>query len=125
IELHNKLAPMGYPVVAINPNDPSVKPGDSFDAMKVRKEEKAFPFTYVFDEKQEVFPKFGATKTPHVFVLDKEMVVRYIGAIDDNAKSPNDVKTNYVVSAVEAIEAGKEVNPTETKAIGCSIKVAK
>jgi peroxiredoxin len=125
IDLHNKVAAMGYPVIAINPNDPAVKPGDSFVAMKERKAEKNFPFKYVFDEKQEVFPKFGATKTPHVFVLDKEMTVRYIGAIDDNAKSPADVSINYVVNAVESITAGNEVSPAETKAIGCSIKVAK
>jgi len=123
-ELDQKFSTKGYQVIAINPNDPSIKSGDSFEAMKVRAKEKGFSFPYLFDAEQNVFPAYGATKTPHVYLLDKEMTVQYIGAIDDNAKNPAEVSTNYVVSAIEAISAGEEVNPTETKAIGCSIKVA-
>jgi hypothetical protein len=65
---------------------------------------------------------FGATRTPHVYVLDQNRVVRYIGAIDDNSEEPAMVKEQYVGTAVEAILAGKEVAQKETKAIGCSIK---
>lgn len=125
IELHKKLAPQGYPVVAINPNDPEVREADGFAEMKVRSEEKGFPFAYLFDDGQQIFPKFGATKTPHVYLLDKEMVVQYIGAIDDNPKDAAGVEINYIENAVAALEAGTEINPTETKAIGCSIKVKK
>jgi len=63
IELHNKYVGKGYPIIAINPNDPSIKSGDSYEKMQERAEEKAFPFAYVFDDKQEVFPAYGATKT--------------------------------------------------------------
>lgn len=124
IDLHNKSEALGYPVIAINPNDPAVKPGDSFEAMKERKAAKKFQFHYLFDEKQEVFPHFGATKTPHAFLLDKDRVVRYIGAIDDNAKDAEAVETNYILSAIEAVEGGQDPEPAVTKAIGCSIKVA-
>ena len=122
IELHNTYAPQGYPVIAINPNDPDVQPGDSFDAMKARATEKRFPFLYLFDDKQEIYPQYGATKTPHVYLLDSERKVRYIGAIDDNARDASAVEVRYVENAIRAIEAGQEPNPAVTKAIGCSIK---
>jgi peroxiredoxin len=125
IALHKKYAPMGYPVIAINPNDPEVKEGDSFKAMQVRAEEKSFPFEYVFDEGQKVFPAFGATKTPHVFLLNKELVVKYIGAIDDNHEDVNLVKVKYVEDAISALEAGNDPDPATTKAIGCGIKSKK
>ena len=124
IELHNKMVKQGYPVIAINPNDPSVEPKDSFEGMVERASEKEFPFAYLFDDGQKVYPKYGATKTPHVFLLDKDMKVRYIGAIDDSARDASAVKVKYVEDAIKAIESGKEPNPDFTKAIGCSVKKA-
>jgi peroxiredoxin len=67
IALHDDYAPEGYPVIAINPNDPSQVPEDSFENMVKRAEEKQYPFHYAFDETQEVARRFGATRTPHVF----------------------------------------------------------
>jgi len=125
IDLHNKFSNNGFPVIAINPNDPSIKPGDSYLEMKVRAKEKGFEFPYVFDEKQEVFPAYGATKTPHVYVLDKNRVVKYIGAIDDSPRDPESVTMNYIENAVKAIKTGTTPNPATTKAIGCSIKSSK
>jgi len=122
IELHNNMAAKGYPVIAINPNDPDVKEGDSFDAMVNRAKEKSFPFAYLFDDGQKVYPQYGATKTPHVFLLDADRTVRYIGSIDDSANDPEAVKKKYVEMAIEAIEKGEEPTPDYTKAIGCSIK---
>ena len=125
IALHNEYAPKGYPVVAINPNDPAVQAGDSFDDMVVRAKEKEFPFVYLFDDGQKVYPEYGATRTPHVFLVDKEMTVQYIGAIDDNARAAEDVTVNYVVKAIKALESGAKPDPNFTKAIGCSIKAKK
>lgn len=125
IALDKKYKGMGYPVIAINPNNPKVVPGDGFDEMKTRAQEKGFTFPYLFDEGQKVYPKFGATKTPHVFVLQKEagnMMLKYKGAIDDSSRSPEGVKVKYVENAVDALLAGKEIKQTSTKAIGCSIK---
>ena len=126
VALDKKYASKGYPVIAIMPNNIAVKPDDSPAAMKQRAKEKGFTFPYLFDEGQKVYPKFGATKTPHMFVLQKTKkgnVVKYIGAIDDNYKDANAVTTKYVEKAVDALLQGKEVEQTETKAIGCSIKV--
>lgn len=122
IAMHGELAPKGFHVIAINPNDPKMKPGDSFGEMKNRARDKSFPFPYLFDEQQDIFPKFGAKSTPHAFVLDKDRVVKYIGAIDDSPRDPEDVKDNYVIDAVAAVEIGEEPKINYTKAIGCGIK---
>jgi len=125
IKLNNKYADLGYPVIAINPNDPSVQPEDDFKEMKIRAKEKGFTFPYLFDAGQKVYPKYGATKTPHVFILNKENnknIVKYIGTIDNNYEDANSVTEPYVEDAVNALLAGKEIQLPKTVAIGCSIK---
>ena len=77
------------------------------------------------DEGQKIYPQYGATKTPHVFLLDKNLVVKYIGAIDDNADDASAVKERYLENAIAALESGKDPSPALTKAIGCSIKAKK
>ena len=123
--LAKKYKSQGYVLLAINPNDPEIQPADSFELMKVRAKEKGFAFPYLFDEGQKIYPQYGATKTPHVFLLDKNRIVKYIGAIDDNVDSPNDVKEKYLENAIAALESGKTPSPETTKAIGCSIKAKK
>lgn len=128
ISLDQKYASKGYPVIAINPNDPKVEPTDNFEAMQVRAKEKGFTFPYLFDDGQKVYPQYGATKTPHVFLLNKENgknIVRYIGAIDDNYADANDVSNKYVEAAVDALLANQPIAQTTTVAIGCSIKAQK
>lgn len=129
IALDKKYKEKGFPVVAINPNDPAVSAGDDFESMKERAKSKGFTFPYLFDDGQKVYPKFGATRTPHVFVLNKEkadnFVVSYIGAIDNNARDAASADEFYVEDAVNNLLAGKKPATTSTKAIGCSIKVAK
>lgn len=125
IALDKKYKKKGFPVIAINPNDPEVSKGDSFEAMKVRAKEKGFTFPYLFDEGQEVYPKYGATKTPHVYILNKKkgkLIVEYIGAIDDSSRNENNVKERFVENAVDALLKGEKPTKTDTRAIGCSIK---
>lgn len=124
-DLNKKYSNLGYPVIAIMPNNVDIKPGDNMEAMKIRAKEKDFTFPYLIDKKQNVYPIFGATKTPHVYILEKNKagyVVKYIGAIDDNYKDAKAVKVKYVEQAVDALLAGKDIEVKETKAIGCSIK---
>lgn len=124
IALNDKYEDEGYPVIAINPNNPVAVPDDSFEKMKVRAEEKGFNFPYLLDEGQKVYPKFGASKTPHVFIVTKnDMKVQYIGAIDNSSRNPDAVTEKYVENAVDALLAGKEVEKKETRAIGCTIKI--
>jgi peroxiredoxin len=125
IDLAKKYKSKGYVLLAINPNDPIAQPEDSFDLMKVRAKEKGFTFPYLFDEGQKIYPQYGATKTPHAFLLDKNLVVKYIGAIDDNVEDASQVKERYLENAIAALESQKEPSPALTKAIGCSIKVKK
>lgn len=125
IALDNKYKPKGYPVIAINPNDPAAKDGEQLKAMKARAAAKGFTFPYLQDKGQHIYPKYGATKTPHVFILekkDKGNLVQYIGAIDDSSRNPEKVKQRYVEDAVDALLAGQLPKVTTTKAIGCSIK---
>ena len=93
--------------------------------MQQRAQDKGFTFPYLLDDGQEVYPKYGATKTPHVYIIKKENdrnTIKYIGAIDNNTRNEAAVTERYVEDAVDALLAGKNVQVTETKAIGCSIK---
>lgn len=124
IDLHNKYASQGYPVVAIQPNDPAIQPGDGYAAMQKRAKDMNYPFLYLFDEGQKVYPQYGATRTPEAYLVDKSLTVRYHGAIDDNVRDAESVKERFLENAIEAIEKGEEPKPAETKAVGCGIKAA-
>lgn len=125
IAIDKKYKSKGYPVIAINPNDEEIVEGDSFEAMVERAKEKGYTFPYLKDETQEVYRTYGATRTPHVYLLNKEnkdLVVRYIGTIDDNYKDPSAVTETYLTDAIDALLADKKPEPEFTKAIGCTIK---
>jgi len=138
IALDKKYKLKGYPVIAINPNDPELTPEDSFENMTVRAKEKGFTFPYLFDAGQKVYREYGAKRTPHVFLLQRQTVespaengrtkkenvyiVKYIGAIDNNYADASKVDEKYVEMAVDALLAGRNPDPSFTKAIGCTIK---
>ena len=124
LALDKKYKSVGFPVIGINPNNPVVSPGDSFEAMQQRAKEKNFTFPYLFDEGQQVYPQYGATKTPHVFILKKEndLVVKYIGAIDNSVRDSETVTEKYVENAINSLLSDDDIKTTTTKAIGCSIK---
>ncbi len=125
IELHKKFAPQGFPVIAINPNDTIAEPRDSFSNMKIRAREKGFPFPYVIDANQTVYPRFGATHTPHVFLVKRDgrdLRVAYIGAIDDNHRDASAVEERFLANAISAVQRGQSPDPAVTRAIGCTIK---
>ncbi|WP_216785366.1 thioredoxin family protein [Cellulophaga sp. HaHaR_3_176] len=125
ISLHQEYAPKGYSVVAINPNVSATNERESYEAMQKRANEKDFPFVYLADTDQKIVPQYGALRTPHVFLLDAELTVQYIGTIDDNAKNAKDVKVKYVENAIQALENGEKPNPNFTKSIGCPVKFSK
>lgn len=125
ISLDKKYASQGYPVIAIMPNNTDLKPGDNMDAMKKKSKDKGFTFPYLIDKDQTIYPQYGATKTPHVYVLERTKqgnIVKYIGAIDDNHQDAASVSTKYVENAVDALLSGKAIKDQETRAIGCAIK---
>lgn len=123
--LDKKYKTKGYPVIAINPNDPAAKSGDSMAAMKVRAKEKGFTFPYLLDVGQKIYPQYGASRTPHVYILERQgnkYIVQYIGAIDNSSRNPDAVTERYAEDALDALLAGQQPTTTYTRAIGCSIK---
>jgi peroxiredoxin len=125
IDLNKKYALQGFPVITINSNDAEQSDGDSFEEMVDVAKRKSYEFPYLVDESQAVAKSFGATNTPHVFVLKNEnsaFKVAYIGAIDDSPRNASSASKKYVEEAVNALLANKPVTSAKTKAIGCGIK---
>jgi peroxiredoxin len=125
IQLHLNYSLQGYPVVAINSNDPKVSPEDSYKKMQERAKQKGFPFVYLYDETQAVAKQFGAARTPQVYLLrntEGRNTVEYIGTIDNNWENYQLAEQKYVEQALKNIQEGKPVNVPETKAVGCTIK---
>lgn len=125
VALDKEFKSKGYPLIAINPNNPEVQPDDTYELMREKAKEAGFTFPYLYDESQTIYAKYGATKTPHVYLLQKEggkNIVKYIGAIDDNVRNAAEVKERFLANAVNELLEGKEVSVKETKAIGCSVK---
>jgi peroxiredoxin len=123
--LHKNYGPKGFPVITINPNDGRQSPGDSFEEMVSKARRKNYDFPYLLDESQQVARAFGATNTPHVFVLRREensFVVAYIGTIDNNARNGAQADKKYVEDAVNALLQDAPVPLERTKAVGCGIK---
>ncbi len=126
MDLDVKYASRGFPVIAINPNDVEQQPGDSMSEMQKRAKDKGYTFPYLRDDSQQVANSYGATKTPHVYVLNEESTGKYkiefIGAIDDSPRDASDVEKTFVEDAVEALLAGEKPKVTTARAIGCTIK---
>ncbi len=118
IALQKDYKGKGVQVIAVNVNN---IPEDTLDKMKERAKSKEFNFPYLYDSTQKIGHDYGATTTPHVFVLDKNRKLAYMGGIDDNMKA-GDVKKHYLRDALDALLAGKTPPETDTKHMGCSIK---
>lgn len=126
IAIDKKYKSKGYPVIAINSNDAEANAEDTYDNMIVRAKEKGFTFPYLVDETQDICRKYGATRTPQVFLLEKkgaDLIVQYTGAIDDNSQDASKVTMPYLSNAIDALLAGYMPEPTFTKAVGCGIKL--
>ncbi len=127
IEIDKKYKSLGYPVIAINSNDEKIVPEDSYPEMIKRAKDKKFTFPYLRDEDQKVAVSYGAERTPHVFLLKREgknLIVKYIGAVDNNYKDSSAVTRKYLENAIDALLEGKNPDPSFTKAIGCTIKMS-
>jgi peroxiredoxin len=111
----------GVKLVAINVNN---NDADKLDAMKERAGIKGFNFPYLYDASQKSAASYGATVTPHVFVLDSQRKVAYMGAVDDSM-SAGDVKQHHLRDALDAVLAGKPPEVTETRQVGCGIQYEK
>ncbi len=118
IELQKDYQQNGVRLIAVNVN---TVPADRLDKMKERAEKKGFNFPYLYDESQEIGQEYGATVTPHVFVLDNQRRIAYRGAIDDS-RQPGKVKEPHLRNALDALLKGRTPPTTITKPFGCGIK---
>lgn len=112
----------GFTLIGINANDASKYPEDSFENMKAFAAQHQLNFPYLRDPTQDVAHSFGAVVTPHAFLLDREGVLRYGGAIDDNPQAPESVQVSYFRNAIAQQISGEAVNPDVTEPVGCTIK---
>lgn len=108
--------------VAVNSNARQHNGVDSYTAMQEHAQEYNYRFPYVMDKRAELANAFGAKKTPHVYLFNKDNKLVYRGAIDDNSENAENVKTSYLMNAVNAVAMGEEIKVKKTKALGCSIK---
>jgi len=120
--LGNEFRERGIGVLAINSNDPSRDASDGFERMQQEARDLGLQFPYVVDATSNVARAFGASRTPEAFLFNKEGDLVYHGTIDDNAHNPEQVKEQYLRSALEAVVQNADVPVKETKAIGCGIK---
>jgi peroxiredoxin len=111
----------GVRTLAINSNDAEHYPGDSLSAMTVRVETEDWPHPYLHDESQDVARAWGAERTPHVFVLDADLDLRYEGAPDGDYEDESR-DAEWVRGALDAVLAGDDVPQAKTAAVGCTIK---
>jgi peroxiredoxin len=111
----------GVRFLAVNSNDPGRYPGDSPDAMRERFDREQWPFPYLWDESQEAARAWGARVTPHLFVLDGELRLRYEGAPDADHQDPS-LGAAWLRAALDAVLAGAEPDPAQTEPVGCSVK---
>ena len=125
VELAKKYKPKGVGVIAINSNESNFESSESMDEMKKIAEENKYNFFYAMDNGSKLAREFGATKTPHVYLFDKNDKLVYRGAVDDNAKSARKVKKPYVANAIDAMLSGNDIKYASTKALGCGIKFKK
>ncbi len=101
----------------------SRQPSDQLPQMKMRASDSGFNFPYLIDPTQKIARAYGATCTPHVFVLDQQRRVAYMGKIDDHLDESK-VGERFLRDAVDALLAGKQPEVAETRQVGCDIEFA-
>lgn len=109
--------------VLVNSNEAKRNGDDSMEEMREHAESKGYPsIPYLVDSESALANEFGAKTTPHVFLFDSNWKLVYEGAIDDNHKSKDEVKSQYLRNAMKNLQSGGKIDPSNTKAMGCSIK---
>jgi len=121
VQTQKDYSAKGVTLVAINSNDDSGYPEDSYPNMIKRAKDRGFNFPYLRDNTQDIAKKYGAICTPHVFAFDQQRRLQYKGRIDDN-RNPESVKTKDLRDALDAMLVGRKPSVQETRPFGCSVK---
>ncbi len=117
-----KFAPQGVKFVGINSNSKNTYAEDDFEHMVARMKQRKFPWLYLYDESQAVARAYGALRTPHFFVFDKDRRLIYTGRGVDNPRDASKITVNDLERALEEHLAGKPVSVPLTNPIGCNVK---
>ena len=125
VSLATEFKPQGLGVIAINSNERQFESVDSMEEMQKHAKDLGYNFYYTMDSGSKLAREFGATRTPHIYLFNKNDKLVYRGAIDDNSRYPDQVEETYLADAINNMLAGKTVDPALTKALGCSIKFKK
>jgi peroxiredoxin len=120
-EIARDYANRGVRLVAVNSNDASRYPEDSFARMQERARAQGFEYDYLHDEEQTLARALGSERTPEVFVFDRDRRLVYHGAIDDN-RDETAVTRRYLRDALDAVLAGDAPPVAESPPVGCSVK---
>ncbi len=120
--LAEEFADRGVRFVAINANSPNTYEDDDFDHMVRRMDLNRFPWVYLYDETQDIAREYGALRTPHFFVFDKERKLVYTGRAVDNPKDVSKASTHELLDALEELVSGREITVPVTNPIGCNVK---
>jgi len=123
--IEEKCMNSGLGMLYINSNQAKREGDDSVEKMRNHSKKMGYNFPYLIDENSKLANAFGAKTTPHIFLFNRQKILAYKGAIDDNYKSINDVTKNYLLDALEEVSNQKCVSINDTKAVGCSIKRVK
>ncbi|MDX2415019.1 MAG: thioredoxin family protein [Bacteroidales bacterium] len=121
-DLANSFAPEGVRFVGINSNSPNTYPEDDFDHMGARMKEYRFPWVYLYDDSQDVAKAYGALRTPHFFVFDKDRILAYTGRAVDYPRDAAKAKTFDLKFALEELISGKTISNPVTNPLGCNVK---
>ncbi len=118
----DKYAPQGVHFVGINANSPNTYAEDSFEHMVSRMEQEKFPWTYLYDETQDVARAYGALRTPHFYVFDRNRKLVYTGRATDSPRDASKITQNDLERTLDELLAGKPVTVPVTNPIGCNVK---
>ena len=110
-------------IVAISSNDAKNYPDDAPASLKAMAQELGFTFPFCYDETQEVAKAYQAACTPDFFLYDKDRKLVYRGQLDDSRPGNGKPVTGRDLrSALEAVLAGRPVDPNQRPSVGCNIK---
>ncbi len=121
-DLFAEIAPKGVSMVAIHSNETKDHPEDAFPEVRKRMKEKGFGWLSLDDSEQFIARTYGATRTPHYFLFDKDGVLAYTGRMDNSPRDVTKAETNELRDAIDDMLAGRPVRVPQTDAIGCNVK---
>jgi len=118
----DKFAPQGVKFVGINSNSPNTYEEDSFENMVKRMKQYKFPWLYLYDATQDIARAYGALRTPHFFVFNKERKLVYTGRGVDNPRETSKMTVNDLENALDELLSEKTITNAVTNPIGCNVK---